>query len=120
MPTYNKLRSWAFLVALSAAALMQPFGQRIAQAQMSGPTQQVMGVIINSAGQPVPGCTVQLQNAQIGPSPAVLTNAQGFYVFPSVPATVQAPYILQVYWGPQLVFQVYLTHLGQQAPIQLR
>ena len=105
MPTYNKLRGWAFLVALSAAAFMQPFGQRSAQAQMSGPTQQVMGVIINSAGQPVPGCTVQLQNAQIGPSPLVLTNAQGFYVFPAVPTSVQAPYILQVHWGPSLSFR---------------
>jgi len=120
-PISSKFRRWAFLAALAAATpSLQQLGPTTAQAQMIGPTQPVMGVIVNRSRVPVPGCRVQLQNQQVGPSPASVTNSAGFYEFPTVPVSVNAPYVLQVYWGPRLVFQNYLTHLGQQTPIQLQ
>jgi len=113
------LAGFAARVLMTTAAVLALCASG-ALAQAIGPFQPVSGVVINSAGQPVPGCRVQLQNQQVGPSPVVLTNGQGFYFFPQVPVQVQSAYIVQVYWGPQLVYQAYLTRLGQQPPIQLR
>ena len=116
----NSLATLGLLLVVAIASILPPTFGTNAFAQAGGPMQQVSGVVINGAGQPVPECRVQLQNQQVGASYPVLTNAQGFYFFPQVPVQVQSPYILQIYWGPQLVYQGYLTHLGQQQPIQLR
>ena len=92
------------------------------QAQAAGATTQpVAGAILGGSGAPIPGLVVELQNQQGGSGMRTVTNAGGVYFFATVPSNVRTPYILRVYQGPQrVVFQTYLTRLGQQAPIRLR
>jgi hypothetical protein len=99
----------ALIVALASAA----------RGQM-GPTMPVRGTVIDAAGRPMGGLTVQLMNQQIGPSTPSITNAQGLYYFANVPVNAKAPYIIEIRWGSRTIFRDYVHHLGQQEVIRLR
>lgn len=106
----------AFVAVLAAATLLfQVLSATIAQAQVTS----VTGIILNNAGMPVPGVRVVLINPPVNFTASSVTNMEGIYLLTMVPFYVQAPYVLQVYWGSQLVYQIYLTRLGEQEPIRL-
>ncbi len=99
----------ALIVGLGSAAEGQP-----------RPGAAVSGVVINRAGAPVGGLTVQLFHPELGPSLPVQTTPSGGYYFPSVPSNVRTPYVIEIRWGQQVIYRDYLRHLGQQEPIRLR
>ena len=105
--------SVALAVALIAALASAARGQM-------GTTMPVSGVVIDAAGRPMGGLTVQLMNQRIGPSTPAITNPQGFYYFANVPTNVSAPYTIEIRWGPRIIYRDYVRHLGQQEVIRLR
>lgn len=84
------------------------------------PGAPVNGVVINRAGAPVGGLTVQLLHPELGPSFPIQTTPSGTYYFPSVPSNVRTPYVVEIRWGQQVIYRDYLRHLGPQEPIRLR
>ena len=105
--------SVALAVALIAALASAARGQM-------GPTMPVSGIVVNGAGRPMGGLTVQLMNEQVGPSAPAITNSSGFYYLANVPTHVRAPYTIEIRWGPQTIYRDYVRHLGQQEVIRLR
>ena len=54
------------------------------------------------------------------PSGSVITNPSGFYYFANVPINVNAPFTIEIRWGPRIIYRDYVRHLGQQEVIRLR
>lgn len=67
----------------------------------SGQTVVVFGQVAN-AGVPAAGLTVSLVHQEIGRIDPVATDGLGRFVIPRVPVQ-QAPYYLEIYWGPTIV-----------------
>ena len=105
---------------LLSIALLVALLQCLAFSQgMPGQYMQINGVVVTSRGVPVPGCIVQLQNPEVGPSYQVSTGAAGDYYFPEVPTQVQTLYMIQVFWNGNMIYNGLIERPGTQAPIMI-
>ena len=63
------------------------------------------GTVVDRWGNPVPGLTVVLFHPPSGMSFQAWTDGWGRFYFPNIPPRPD-PYFLQVFWGPNLVFEM--------------
>ena len=84
----------AFVVCLSLALAASAFGQG------ASTTSTLSGVVVDSAGGVVPGAEVTIKHNATGVTQSAVSNAEGAYLFPSLPIGTYTVTVRQPAFGP--------------------
>jgi hypothetical protein len=66
---------------------------------------KVFGAVVHQNGTPIPGLTVSFFHPIYGRSTPTFTNEMGQYQILNAPIDFQNPYLIEVYWGNQLIYR---------------